>query len=103
MFDIDFPPAVPPVKDIILTSLCDIKGSPVLLPKPVTTFKTPGGKSASSKTSINSRVEQLDCSDGFKTTVFPAAMHGANFQINVPIGEFQGRICATTPYGSHFM
>ena len=44
MFDIDFPPAVPPVKDIILTPLCDFKGSPVLLPKQVTTFKTPGGK-----------------------------------------------------------
>ena len=30
------------------------------------------------------------------------AIAGANFQISVPIGEFQGRISATTPNGSHF-
>ena len=41
-------------------------------------------------------------SDGLITTVLPAAIAGANFQINVPIGEFQGRISATTPNGSHF-
>ena len=50
---------------------------------------------------MNSSVEQLACSEGFSTTVLPAARHGASFQIRVPIGEFHGRIWATTPNGSH--
>ena len=96
------PPFVPPVKLIILTSWCSIRGAPVVGPKPVTTLIKPSGRSASSKIFINSNVEHDALSEGLITTVLPAAIAGANFQINVPIGEFQGRMSATTPNGSHF-
>ena len=40
------------------------------------------------------------CSAGFKTTQFPVASAGANFQIAINNGKFQGIICPTTPKGS---
>ena len=80
----------------------ETKRKRVVVPKPVTTFIKPSGKSASSKILINSKVEHDALSEGFITTVLPAARAGASFQINVPIGEFQGSTRATTPNGSHF-
>ena len=40
------------------------------------------------------------CSAGLSTTVFPAAMAGASFQVAIRSGKFHGMICATTPSGS---
>jgi len=40
------------------------------------------------------------CSAGFKTTVFPAAKAGANFQVAINKGKFHGMICPQTPRGS---
>ncbi|MNJ56963.1 hypothetical protein D3C77_525320 [compost metagenome] len=39
-------------------------------------------------------------SDGFNTTVHPAARAGASFQAVVTMGKFHGTISATTPQGS---
>ena len=62
-------------------------------------FTTPGGN----KSPINSNKYKIEIgvdSAGFKTTQFPAAKAGANFQTAIKIGKFQGIICATTPIGS---
>ena len=40
------------------------------------------------------------CSAGFITTVQPAAMAGASFQVAISSGKFQGIIWPTTPSGS---
>ena len=40
------------------------------------------------------------CSEGFTTTVLPAARAGASFHDASRSGEFHGRMAATTPYGS---
>jgi hypothetical protein len=45
-------------------------------------------------------VETGECSDGFTTTVQPAASAGATFQVISSRGEFHGVIAATTPTGS---
>ena len=39
-------------------------------------------------------------SDGFHTTVLPAAKEGASFQVASRSGEFHGVMAATTPSGS---
>jgi hypothetical protein len=70
------------------------------LPKPVTTLTTPGGKPASSNSSANSSVDADVNSDGFNTTVQPAASAGASFHAASSSGEFHGVIAATTPTGS---
>ncbi|MCY1228106.1 hypothetical protein D3C71_1509930 [compost metagenome] len=66
----------------------------------MTTLNTPGGKPASSNNVASSSVEAEVNSDGLTTTVQPAAMAGAIFQLNSINGEFQGVIAATTPTGS---
>jgi len=50
--------------------------------------------------SIKNNIEAGVCSAGFKTTQFPAASAGANFQTAMRIGKFHGIICPTTPNGS---
>ena len=41
-----------------------------------------------------------DCSAVLSTTVQPAASAGANFQLPMVSGKFQGTTAATTPAGS---
>ena len=72
------PPTSPPVKATFRVSGCLTKTSPTSVPKPVTTFSTPSGNPAcvpSRESSIN---EAEVNSDGFTTTVFPAAKAGAS-------------------------
>ena len=64
------------------------------------TFTTPGGKPASPKSLASSRVEVEVNSDGFTTTVFPAARAAASLKESNRMGEFQGVIIAHTPKGS---
>ena len=71
--------------------------SPISDPKPVTMLTTPGGRPASSNSRPNSSAETEENSDGFQTTVLPAASAGASFQAASSKGEFQGVIAATTP------
>ncbi len=66
----------------------------------MTTLNTPGGKPASSKRLASSRVEVEVNSEGFTTTVLPAAKAGASFIESSRMGLFQGVIQATTPRGS---
>jgi hypothetical protein len=50
--------------------------------------------------SASSSAEIGVSSEGFATTVQPAASAGANFHINSSSGEFHGTIAPTTPTGS---
>ena len=63
-------------------------------------FTTPGGKPAFSNNSAKAKAETEENSDGFHTTVQPAARSGASFHVARRSGEFQGVMAATTPSGS---
>ena len=89
-----------PVKLILSTSGCVISASPVGSPGPVTTLTTPSGMPASASSSTMRSTENDANSDGFSTTVQPAASAGASFCANSRNGAFHGRIAATTPIGS---
>lgn len=82
---IRYPTYVEPVKDILLTSLCWDKYSPVF-PKPVIMLITPGGNPALTKRDPNKRAVKGVCSAGFKITVHPAARAGATFQAIINSG-----------------
>src|SRR5437763_11691868 len=79
---------------------CVTRGSPTSWPYPVTMFTTPGGNPAFSNSPPNSSAETDENSDGFQTTVLPAASAGASFHAASIKGEFHGVIAATTPTGS---
>src|SRR5215813_2338635 len=63
-------------------------------------FTTPGGKPAFSNNSPKAKADTDENSDGFQTTVLPAASAGASFHAASIRGEFHGVIAATTPRGS---
>ena len=65
---------------------------------PVTALITPGG-STSLAISTSLRTER-GLLPGLITTVFPAAIAGALFFVKWMGGQLNGRIAATTPYGS---
>jgi hypothetical protein len=94
------PVAVEPVKATLSTPGCAASAAPVSRDRPVTTLTTPGGNPASPSSSTNASVDAGECSDGFTTTVQPAARAGASFHVNSSSGEFHGVIAATTPTGS---
>ena len=74
------PTAVEPVKAMQATSGSSMSGSPMSAPVPVTTFTTPAGRSfqaVSHKRKVDSGVSSL----GLMTTVLPAAIAGATFQV----------------------
>jgi len=77
-----------------VTSAC-----PVSAP-PVTRLNTPGGNPISLISSDKRIADKLANSDGFITTVQPAARAGATFIAYIITGAFQGMIAATTPTGS---
>jgi len=64
-------------------------------------FKTPLGKPASIHIFENKKAVIGVISEGFATTVFPAAKAGAIFQVNKYRGRFHGDIQPTTPIGFH--
>ena len=73
------PVATDPVKVTTGTSGCFTIGSPADWPKPVITLITPLGRTDST-TLHQCNIDSGVISDGFITTVFPAARAGANFQ-----------------------
>ena len=91
--------AVPPVKVILATSGWATSAAPTSGPKPVTTLSTPGGR-ISCAIRANSITLAEANSDGFSTTVLPAASAGPILLASVMIGEFQGISAAITPSGS---
>ncbi len=62
-------------------------------------LSTPGGKPASMQRSANIQVVYGEISDGFATTVQPAANAGAIFQVNRYKGRFHGLMHPATPVG----
>ena len=94
------PVSVEPVKATQSTSGCSPNALPTVSPKPQTTLITPSGIPASAANSAMRIVDREVCSAGFRTTVFPVARIGPNFQAAIIAGKFQGRIAATTPIGS---
>src|SRR5690606_26533119 len=93
------PVLVPPVKEIAFIFLCSTMACPAEGPVPCTMFKTPFGKPASVQISPKRKAVIGVTSLGFATTVFPAAIAGAIFQVNKYNGRFHGEIQPTTPSG----
>ena len=71
------PARVEPVKEIMSTSGWLTMASPISGPKPVTRFSTPAGRPAASATSASTKALNGATSEGFSTTVQPAASAGA--------------------------
>ena len=87
----NLPVVVDPVNAALATFLFVTNARPNSEPNPLTIFTTPGGN----KSPINSIITIIEIgvlSAGFKTTVFPAANAGANFQTAINIGKFHGII-----------
>jgi len=60
---------------------------------------TPGGSTWLTISTSRSTASGA-CSPGLTTTVLPAASAGAAFFVKCSGGQLNGRIAATTPYGS---
>ena len=80
VFAMILPVATSPVSDTIATSGCDTSAAPVFSPSPVTTLSTPGGRMS---WVISARRNALSgvSSEGFSTTVLPAASAGPTFHV----------------------
>jgi hypothetical protein len=94
------PAATEPVNVMCRTRGCRVRATPVVSPAPRTTLQTPGGSPASTIRRAASTDVRGVSSEGFTTTVLPAARHGATPRIIWVSGAFQGVMWATTPYGS---
>ena len=94
------PARVEPVNDIMSISGWRDMASPTVGPSPLTRLNTPAGKPASSMISANSMALSGAISDGFSTTVQPAATAGTTFSVIWFIGQFHGVIRPHTPTGS---
>ncbi len=91
--------AVPPVKVILATSGWETSAAPTSGPNPVTTFSTPSGRISLASRANSTTLGEAN-SDGFSTTVLPAASAGPTLLARVMIGEFQGIRAPITPSGS---
>ena len=89
-----------PVNEMRLTPGWATSAAPASSPIPCTTFRTPGGSSASAAKSARSEQVRGAHSGGFRTAVQPAASAGPTFQVESMKGAFQGVISAATPDGS---
>ena len=74
-----------PVSDTIATSGWRTSASPAVSPCPVTTLSTPLGRMSAVISASRSAVIGVS-SDGFSTTVFPAASAGPSFHVAMLIG-----------------
>lgn len=63
-------------------------------------FNAPGGRPAALAIPPSSRAVIGVASEGFSTTVQPAARAGATFHEAISIGKFQGMMAPATPTGS---
>ena len=73
------PAAVEPVNDIMSIPGCSDIASPTTGPVPLTRLKTPAGRPTSCNTSASTKAFSGATSEGFSTTVQPAASAGATF------------------------
>ena len=97
---IPLPVLVSPVNAILSMPGCSTSAWPTVEPAPVTTFRTPGGKPASSASSPSARAVSGVWLAGLRMTVLPQASAGATFHAASSSGKFQGTMAATTPTGS---
>src|SRR5699024_2054475 len=99
-FMIAFPVLASPVNVIASTSGClDIASPAESGPNPWTRLTTPSGTPASEQICAKTVAVIGVVSAGFIIAVFPAAKHGANFQVIRKSGRFHGLIIPTTPTG----
>src|SRR5260221_11551844 len=94
------PTATEPVKEILSTSGFGTSSAPTVLPRPVTTFMRPFGRSASCRASTKTRVCSELNSLGLITTVQPAATAEASFRQMNNAFAFHAVIKPATPSGS---
>ena len=75
------PALVDPVNDTMSTSGCAARASPKTGPRPLTRLKTPAGRPTDSSTSAKAKAKADSgaTSEGFRTTVQPAARAAAIF------------------------
>src|SRR5690606_364367 len=76
-----------------------IHASPISRASPVIILSTPAGIPALWASSISLYAVNGVNSDGFTTTVQPAAMAGPTLRVIIAAGKFHGVIAATTPTG----
>src|SRR3954464_1719438 len=96
---ISLPTSVDPVNAIFAAVGWPTTAAPVS-PAPQTKFTTPGGNSASSRSSANFNAVIEVVSAGLSTTVFPIASAGAIFHASISNGKFHGITWPTTPSGT---
>ena len=77
---IAWPVATSPVSDTIATSGWHTSAAPACSPSPVTTLSTPGGRMSAVISARRSALSGVS-SDGFSTTVLPAASAGPTFHV----------------------
>jgi hypothetical protein len=94
------PVPVEPVKYRPSKPACFVNRSPRPLPRPVTTFRTPGGNPHSAHISANLSSVSGASLDGLTTTEFPAASAGAMVRLPIHKGPFHGTMWPVTPTGS---
>ena len=94
------PTSVDPVNEITLIVGCFSIGSPTSRPPPVTTFHTPFGNPASSKTSASMITASGVSEAGLMTTVLPQISAAIPFHAGIAIGKFQGVMRPATPRGA---
>src|SRR5690625_442768 len=93
------PISVEPVKVIFLTFGLPVNSPPISTGEPVTMLKTPAGNPASKASFPNASAVKGVSSDGFSTTVQPAAKAGAIFLVTKAEGKFQAIMAPQTPIG----
>ncbi|MQY16936.1 hypothetical protein SRB5_71410 [Streptomyces sp. RB5] len=93
------PVADDPVKVTRSTRSSATSADPAGFPYPLTTFKTPGGSSASIASRPSIVTDAGVSSDGLMMHVLPHAIAGAIFHVAIISGKFHGLIAVTTPAG----
>src|SRR3569832_1901394 len=94
------PARVEQVNDTISTSGLPTSASPIFGPVPLTRLNTPGGKPAASMTSASTKAFNGATSDGFNTTVHPAANAAAGGAAGGGGGGGRGGGRAAAPTGA---
>src|SRR6478672_2775120 len=94
------PTPTEPVNEILSTSGLRTSSAPTVVPRPVTTFKTPFGRPASCRASTNTGGCSELISLGLITTVQPAATADASLRQMNSAFAFHAVIIPATPTGS---
>ena len=91
---------VDPVKESFRTIGLPVSSAPMPSGRPVTMLRTPAGMPARSASTPSAMAEKGVRSEGFTTTVQPAARAGATLRVIIALGKFHGVTMPQTPTGS---